>query len=362
MRRIDRRVLVGLVLAAALGALTMATRRCVRTPALSANQSGASRETASDAAPRYAHAFFATMGTRVELLVPAAQQGAAEEVRAAFGEANAQMSTYLEASAISRVNRAAGQGPVPAPAELRAVVARGLEISRLSDGAFDVSWAALHGLWDFRAARPRVPSAVEIAARVPLVDYRQVVVDPAAGTIALRRPGMRIDLGGIAKGFALDRAAARLRQRGVRSFLISGGGQVIAGGRRGDRPWRVGIRDPRGPIADSCASLDFGDASISTSGDYERFFEQGGVRYHHILDPRTGRPARAGLRSATVLAAEGTTADALSTAVIVLGKDRGLALMRRIPGVEAVLIDDAGQAHVTAGLQGKLTWHHPPRR
>ena len=243
---------------------------------------------------------------------------AAEEVFAIFRRIDAEMSEWKPTSPLSAVNRQAGGAAAPVPAELRALLHRGVEIGELTGGAFDVTWAALWGLWDFKAAEPRVPEAAEIARRVALIDYRQVEIDDAAGTVRLPRAGMKIGLGGIAKGYALERAAAVLDARGVGSYLLLAGGQVFARGRKGDRPWRVGIRDPRGGPDDSFASLDLTDASASTSGDYESYFMLDGVRYHHILDPRTGMPAR-GLESATVIAADPTLADALSTALMVLG-------------------------------------------
>jgi thiamine biosynthesis lipoprotein len=172
---------------------------------------------------------------------------------------------------------------------------------------------------------------------------------------------MKIGLGGIAKGYALDRAAELLRGRGHEDFLIVAGGQVYAAGRRGGRPWRVGVRDPRGDETDAFALLDLeGGVSSSTSGDYESYFVVDGVRYHHILDPKTGYPAR-GVRSATVIAPDATLADALSTALMVLGPDRGLALAEEWPEVEAVLVGEGGELHATSGLAGRLEILNPPR-
>jgi thiamine biosynthesis lipoprotein len=176
---------------------------------------------------------------------------------------------------------------------------------------------------------------------------------------------MAIGLGGIAKGFALERAAAALRERRLESFLLVSGGQVYAAGsrtgREGARPWRVGIREPRGGPEDLFARLELRDGSASTSGDYESYFVAGGVRYHHLLDPRTGRPAR-GLRSATVVAADAVLADALSTGIFVMGPEAGLALAERLEGVEAVLVDDDGHVLVTSGLEEELEILHPPIR
>ncbi|MHC4274314.1 MAG: FAD:protein FMN transferase, partial [Planctomycetota bacterium] len=210
-----------------------------------------------------------------------------------------------------------------------------------------------------QAAEPRVPGDFEIGERVALVDFRRIEIDDEAGTVYLPREGMRVGLGGIAKGYALDRSARALRERGIDSFLISAAGQMMLGGMRGDRPWRVGIRDPRGGLGDYFARLELTETSVASSGDYERFFILDGVRYHHILDPATGRPAR-GLRGATVVCADATLADALSTALMVMGLQVGLDLAERLDGVEAVLVDDQGEVHTTSGLADRLLDLRPP--
>lgn len=278
-----------------------------------------------------------------------------------FHQLEDELSEWREGSPLAVVNQAAGGEPVAVPADLLAVVGRGLAIARRTGGAFDPTWASLWGLWDFRAAAPRVPPADEIARRAALVDYRAVELDAGAGTLRLPRPGMQIGLGGIAKGWALDRAAAELRAAGWSDFLIVAGGQVYAAGERGGRPWRVGVRDPRGGPEDFFATLSLRDRSTSTSGDYESFFVVDGVRYHHILDPRTGYPAR-GLRSATAVTANATLADALSTALMVLGPEDGLALATELPRVEALLVDAEGTVLTTPGFDAVLELHRSPRR
>lgn len=302
----------------------------------------------------------ATMATTVAVTVPAgpAAEGHARAVLAVFREVDARMSEWKDTSPLAAVNRAAGSHPVAVPEDLRQVLQRASEIGEATDGAFDVTWAALWGLWDFKAAEPRLPPRQEVARRVALVDFRQLAIDDAAGTVYLPRAGMMLGLGGIAKGHALDRAAAVLAERGVDDYLIAAGGQVMARGDRGGRPWRVGIRDPRGGPEDIFARVEVRDASVSTSGDYESFFVVDGVRYHHILDPRTGWPAR-GLRSATVVAADATHADALSTAFVALGAERALAVAERL-GVEAVLVDGSGRVVSTPGLAPALEWLRTP--
>jgi len=302
------------------------------------------------------------MATTIRVTLPEGPEAsaAAATVFDIFRQVDARMSEWKDSSPLAAVNRAAGIAPVAVPEDLRRVIQRGIEIGDSTGGAFDLTWAALWGLWDFKSREPRVPADEAIASRVGMVDYRRVIVDDAAGTVFLEKTGMKIGLGGIAKGYALDRAATALRARGLTSFMILGGGQVWAEGSRRGKPWRVGIRDPRGPSDDFFAALPVEDVSLSTSGDYESYFIVGGRRYHHILDPATGRPAR-GLRSATVVSADATLADALSTAFMVLGVEKSLAVARNFGGVEAVLVDRNGGVHLTPGLEGRLLVRHPPR-
>ncbi len=291
---------------------------------------------------------------------PAVAAKAAADCFELFRRLDLELSEWKEGSPLAAVNRAAGVAPVAVPAELFDLVARGVEIGRETEGAFDVSWAALWGLWDFRAAAPAVPESGAIAARRALVDYRRIVLDPVAHTLFLPETGMKLGLGGIAKGYALERAGALLGERGFADFLLVSGGQVYARGTRGGRPWQVGVRDPRGERDEIFATLPLAGGSLSTSADNESFFVVDGVRYHHILDPRTGWPSQ-GLRSATVLAADPTLADALSTAVMVLGRERGLAVAARL-GAGAIVVDEQGEVAMTPELAAILTLLHSPRR
>lgn len=296
------------------------------------------------------------MSTAIDVVLPAGPQveSQAQGVFAIFRAVEAEMNEWKPESPTSLINHNAGIAPVAVSADLRQVLRVGLEVSRKSQGAFDPTWAALWGLWDFSAkSQGRVPTAEELAPRLPLIDYRQLQVDERAGTVKLAKPGMKLGLGGIAKGWALAQAGNWLRGQGVASFSLSAGGQVLVAGLHGQRPWRVGIRHPRGPASEVLAVLSVRDASVSTSGDYEHYFERDGVRYHHILDTRTGRPAR-GLQSATVVTADATLADALSTALMVLGRQKALKLVANWPGVECVLVDDAGKVWLSKGLQGKV--------
>ena len=300
-----------------------------------------------------------SMSTWVGVQLPEAAQGEAAGVFDVFAQVEQEINEWKPGTPLATVNEAAGGEAVVVPASLLDALERGLELGRLTDGAFDVTWAALWGLWDFKAEIPTPPDPAEIDRRRALVDYRAVAVDRTASTVSLPKAGMKIGLGGIAKGWALDRASAGLRERGVRDFLLTAGGQVYAGGTKEGAPWRVGIRDPRGKADDYFAVLSVQDGSVSTSGDYERCFVSDGVLYHHILDPRTGRPAR-GLRSATVLAKEATVADALSTAVMILGQQRGLQIVESLPGVEALVVDEQGAWATSSGLRGLVDLVHAP--
>jgi thiamine biosynthesis lipoprotein len=292
----------------------------------------------------------AIMGTRVAVELwaddAALAQRAMEEVIAEMRRTDELMSTYKPDSQLSQVNAHAHERPVQVDAHIIEVVERSLEMSKLSGGAFDITYASVGDLYDYRAHQR--PTDEQIAAALPGVSYRQVQVDRSAGTIRFLRQGVRIDLGGIAKGYAVDRSVERLRALGIRHAMVNAGGDTrLLGDRRG-KPWIVGIRDPRndGRVV---TRLPLADEALSTSGDYERYFEEDGVRYHHILVPGTGRSAR-GVRSATVLGADAVLTDALSTTVFVLGVERGMQLIARLPGVEAVVVDDDGRIYYSAGL------------
>jgi len=284
-----------------------------------------------------------------------------------FQQIDERMSEWKPNSPLTEVNNQAGQTPVKVPDDVLAIIQQGIELGDLTEGAFDITWAALWDLWDFtppipphNKSFPVVPDQVEIAQHVDLVDYQQIVIDEESGTVFLPREGMMIGLGGIAKGYALDQAAAALAEHGVKDYLITAGGQVIVSGIRGDRLWSVGIQDPRGEFRDYFARLPLAGGSISTSGDYERFFIHQGIRYHHILDPRTGMPSRSGLRSVTVIHDSAIIADVLSTAIMIMGKSRGFALIECVDGAEAILVDDEGQTHMTQGLESVLITIHQP--
>ena len=260
---------------------------------------------------------------------------------------NQLMSTYIDDSRISEINRRAADEPVVAGEELYQLIRRSLDISVLTHGAFDITYDSVGQHYDFRN-RLR-PDEEELETDRKLIDYRFVQLDQAAGTIAFAEPGVRINLGGIAKGYVVERGIDILRIAGVRHAIVSAGGDSrLLGDRRG-YPWMVGIRDPRkdGEVA---ISVPLEDEAISTSGDYERYFEEDGVRYHHIIAPSTGAPAT-GVHSATVFGPDAVITDALSTSVFVMGVDQGLRLIATLPDYESIVIDDRGRIYYSDGLQ-----------
>ncbi len=289
-----------------------------------------------------------------------AARAAFEEIFREFVRLEALMSVWRPGSDVQRINQAAGKQAVKVSDEVRAVLKQARQASEWTGGKFDVTFGALSDLWKFDQDQDnRVPNGDDIRKRLPLIDYTAVAVDDRAGTVYLQRAGMRVHLGGIGKGHAIDRAAALLRDRGFHDFVIRSGGDLYVGGHRGDRPWRVGIRDPRGAADQIFASLDLSDGTFSTSGDYERFFTAGGRRYHHILDPDLGQPAH-GCRSVTIVTNRAVTADALSTGVFVLGPTDGMALIERLPEVEGVIVSDRNEVLVSSGLKTRLVVRAQP--
>ena len=293
----------------------------------------------------------AIMGTAIAVELWCEQRAAGEAaITAVMDEMHRidrAMSPHKEDSELSRINRYAGAGPVKVSAEMARLIVRAAEFSELSAGAFDITYAAVGHLYDYRH-RVR-PSEAEIAAARAAVGWRHLVLDSQAGTVRFARPGMRIDLGGFAKGHAVDNAAAILRRRGISHAMVSAGGDSrVIGDRRG-RPWTIGVRDPRRP-GELAAMLPLEDVSISTSGDYERYFDADGTRFHHLIDPSTGKSPR-GIQSVTILADDGLTCEALSKIVFVLGVERGMALVESQSGVDALVVDAAGALHFSSGLQ-----------
>lgn len=290
------------------------------------------------------------MGTRVEIQLWSDDEPTARRLIAAgmaeFDRIEAWMSSFIESSEVSRVNREAAAAPVPISPELYDLVRRSVELSVRSGGAFDITFDSVGKLYDFRK-RLR-PDDAAIEANLPAINFRHIVLEPDPRTIRFTLPGTRINFGGIGKGYACERVAEVLRAAGVAHALVNAGGDTrLIGDRRG-RPWIVGIRDPD-DAARWVTRLALDDEAISTAGDYERFFDDNGVRYHHILDPRSGKSV-SGVRSVTVIGPDATMTDGLDTAVFVMGPERGLALIDATPGYAAVVIDAERNVRLSKSL------------
>lgn len=297
------------------------------------------------------------MGTLVQITAVAPSEAQAQAAATAgFQEIRRLedlLSTWIATSELSRVNAAAAREPVAVSPDTLLIVQRSLDMARMTDGGFNIAIGPAVQAWSVTEGE-RVPSERELAAVLPLIDLAQVHLDANAGTVFLARPGMRIDVGGIGKGFAADRAVTALQRAGATAGVVALSGDIKTFGRMPDgRPFAFGIQHPRRQGA-LLARLDLQDEAISTAGDYERFFERDGVRYHHILDPRTLQPARA-CQSVTIVATEGTMADGLDTGVFVMGPEAGMALIERLPGVEGVIVDSEGKVLVSSGLRNRLT-------
>jgi thiamine biosynthesis lipoprotein len=283
-----------------------------------------------------------------------------DDVFADFDRLDSLMSVWRSGSDILRLNDAAGDHPVTVSQEVFEALKAARQIGDWTDGKFDVTFGALADLWRFDQDQDnRIPEREAVRRRLPLIDYRALTLDESKQTAFLQRPGMRAHLGGIGKGYAVERAANMFRTRGIENFMIQAGGDLYAGGLKDGRPWRLGINDPRGAGGDSFAVVEVSNATFSTSGDYERFFMKDGVRYHHILDPDSGEPARL-CRSVTIVAASPTIADGLSTGVFVLGPERGMALIERLADVEGVIVSARNEVLVSSGLQGRVALIHRP--
>ena len=263
------------------------------------------------------------------------------------------MSPYKEDSELSLVNREAADHPVKISRELFNLIERSLYFSRISHGAFDITFSSVGYMYDYREGI--APTEAEIKQALPGINYRHLILDRNASTIRFARKGMRIDLGGIAKGFAVDNSIAILSKMGFHQALVTAGGDSRILGDKNGKPWMTGIRDPR-KKGESVVVIPLSDAAISTSGDYERYFMRDGVRYHHILNPKTGKSVH-DTRSATVIGPDATTTDALSTTLFVLGWEKAMQLLKTLPGIDAVIIDSSGKLHNSSGLEPP----HPPK-
>ncbi|SMC22744.1 thiamine biosynthesis lipoprotein [Desulfacinum hydrothermale DSM 13146] len=281
------------------------------------------------------------MGTVVEISVVSRDEGRAlHAIKAAFSEMERierQMSFFRKDSELSRLNRRAGQQPVKVSSELWDLLRASVRISQMTQGGFDVTVAPLLRLWPIYRAEKILPTDAKIEEALRHVGYGKLLLGQQDHTVAFADPGMALDLGGIAKGHAIDRAVQILKGLGVQAALVNAGGDLYAYGRKPDgKPWRIGIRHPRQKEG-ILATARVEGVAVVTSGDYERFFIKNGKRYSHIIDPRSGFTARE-TAAVTVVAPQATLADGLATGVLVLGPEKGLSVVEGLPGVEAAVV------------------------
>ena len=309
------------------------------------------------------------MGTTVSIATFTTPAMGEEEIRPKLQKAldeirrlQALMTTWSEDSEVSKINAAAGKSAIAVGPETFAVIQKSLWIGKASEGVFDITFEAMKGLWKFDdGASDKIPSKDAIDKARALIDYRRILVEEKARTVKLDRAGMRMNLGGIAKGFAIDAAARVLVAEGITSFFAQAGGDLYIAGKKPDGSrFKVGVRDPRSASPnDFFALIEVEDHAFSTAGDYERAFVKDGKRYHHIIDPRTGYPATAS-RSVTVWAKDALTADAIDDAVFILGPEKGLALVESIDDCGAVIVDASNKVWISKRLEGKVKVLRPP--
>jgi thiamine biosynthesis lipoprotein len=304
----------------------------------------------------------AAMGTHLAFAAYTTPAVGVKQVRDAFDAAITEirrietlMTTWRPDSEISRINAAAGKTAISVSDETLSIIKDSIHTSAISEGTFDITFHTLHGLWKFdEDLDPHPPADKDIKARLPFVGFKNIIVDDAKKTVKLAKEKTQIGLGGIAKGYAVDRAVAVLDKVGLTSFFVQAGGDLFARGKKPDgTDWQAGIRDPRGAENKWFAKLPLSDHAFSTAGDYERSYVVGGKRFHHIIDPRTGYPATA-CRSVTIWATSALVADEIDDAVFILGPKKGLELVESVDGVGAVIVDAKNNLWVSKRLQGKI--------
>jgi thiamine biosynthesis lipoprotein len=250
------------------------------------------------------------------------------------------MSPWLDSSDVTRINRSGGINWVHISRETIEVIKKAKEISELSEGGFDITVGPLIELWRKAREKKIPPSEEEVKLKLDLVNFKNIEIDQG-GKVFLKKKGMAIDLGGIAKGYGVDRAFDVLRSLGYKNLIVNAGGDLRAGGSKNNQPWSIGIQSPR-ESQKILKRISISDMAMATSGDYEKFFIYEGKRYHHIFDPRDGFPAE-GCQSVTIVTKDCVTADALATAVFVLGPEKGYSLCQKIDGVQCLIVDKEGK-------------------
>jgi thiamine biosynthesis lipoprotein len=285
------------------------------------------------------------MGTLVEVTVVGPSDLLQQAANSALDEIKRieDLTSFHKQSQLNEINEKSGLAPVRVDPELMALIQSSLEISRVSNGAFDPTIGVISRLWNFSGPEgPRLPSPEEINQALHKVDWKKVQILPERSEIYLPEQGMAMDLGGISKGYALNQAEQIIKSTGIKSALINAGGDITAFGGKGPGvPWKIGIQDPR-DTSTIVATVDIESGSVFTSGDYQRYFEKDGIRYHHILDPKTGFPASE-VESVSVVAPDGVRAEGLSAGIFVLGPQRGGSFLDKMNNVSGLIVDSNGR-------------------
>jgi FAD:protein FMN transferase len=297
------------------------------------------------------------MDTLVTITVVSASESKAENsVEAALAEIEKLekiLNFYSTESEISMINKNAGVSGVKVSSDVLRLVDKALYVSEKTEGSFDITIGPLTSMYNFR--KQTAPHYGDIREKLSLINYRDLLIDNAKSTVYLKRRGMLIDPGGIAKGYAADMAVETLKKQGIPAGIVAIAGDIKAFGLKPDgKPWKIGIRNPnaKGDKDDVMATVELTDMSISTSGDYERYFISNGKKFHHLIDPKTGYPA-GGCRSVTVMAKEGVFTDAFATGIFILGPEKGMTVFEKT-GFSGIIIDSRGTTHITPNLRGKI--------
>ncbi len=303
------------------------------------------------------------MGTLVFLTAVAPnEQLAHDAIEQGFAEIHRLeqiLSTWIPDSELSRINAVAGQRAVKAGPETMELLEHSLEMARLTEGGFNIAIGPAVEAWDV-SREGRIPTQEELEATRPLMDLSAIHINRKAGTVYLGRSGMRVDIGGIGKGYAADLAARVMREAGASAGVVAISGDIKTFGRLPDgQRFLFGIQHPRKEKGVTIGRFELEDEAVSTAGDYERYFEKDGTRYHHILDPQTLQPARLS-QSVTIVAKTGVMADGLDTGIFVMGPAKGMALIERLPGVEGVIVAADGTVSVSSGLQDRVSLNPQP--
>lgn len=303
------------------------------------------------------------MGSRFEITAMAQDDPTAREcVEAAIAEITRiedLISEWDSASQTSEVNRQSGKRPVKVDIELLNLIRRSNKVSGLTGGAFDISFASADRIWKFDGSMKTLPSEEEISKSVARIDYRKIIVNPEDTTVYLPETGMKIGFGAIGKGYAANQAKIVMQQHGATGGLVNAGGDLICWGKSpGPNGWRVGIANPKARNQ-LVAWMEINNMAVVTSGDYERFVILNGKKYAHIINPKTGWPV-SGLQSVTIICADAELADALATAVFVMGEKEGLALINQLKGVECMMINEHDEIIKSESLQ-MYFYQQPPK-